>query len=186
MYRTPAFTGLGSIARGNVKQNSNPILSILCPVQNGEHSTEFRVCFLPRTYEVKPQEVIKIQTISFILLSSWQCRRSSCPPPRNIQLTKWSHHHQIPAMSANCVRTRSTATHPHKPDWHVARHIKLNQIKSNKESRFSSLQAASNKSLRWTKSRDSMLHLKLLRQRTYTVTIKWYIMCCKYDCYFVV
>jgi hypothetical protein len=61
---------------------------------------------------------------------------------------------------------------------------KSNQIKT---SGLSSLQAASNKSLRWTKSTEHMLRLKLLRQRIYTGTMKRYcIMYCKCDCCFVV
>jgi len=62
------------------------------------------------------------------------------------------------------------------------------QIKSNEiqTSELTSLEAASNKSLRWTKSTDHMWRLKLLKQRTYIGTMKGYKKYCKNDCRFAV
>jgi len=165
---------------------SNPILPVRCPVQNGEKSTKFQVLFLPRTYVVKLWEGIKIQRSSSSLVSSWQCRFSFCSRPLFAVCRQHNCHHQpIPDASTNCVRTRSLNLdrHLHTPDWHAARQIKSNEIQT---SGLSSLQAASNKSLCWTKSTDHMWRLKPLWQRTYTGTMERYMMYCKNDCCFVV
>jgi len=50
----------------------------------------------------------------------------------------------------------ATARHPHTPDWYASRQIKSNEIQT---SGLSSLQAASNKCLCWTKSTDHMWRL---------------------------